>query len=94
MDNLPDFSQSKDTIRNRIEGAIREKRKKHSIFANTIFIALFLFTSICTALNIKNILYLNNLTNNDLDYYALEQMIKDEQLESESVILLPKSISL
>lgn len=95
MDTLPDFSISKIEIRNRIEGALRVKRKKPSINQYSLFICFFLFTSICTALYLKSFLQVRNpLLVGDIDYHSLEKLMLSEQLDSESVIILPENLSL
>lgn len=95
MDNLPDFSNSKIEIRNRIEGALREKRRKPSIYQYSLFLCLFLFTTICTALYLKNIFLIGNkMISGDINYYSLEKLLQSEQLDSETVIVLPLNLSL
>lgn len=95
MDYLPDFSNSKIEIRNRIEGALREKRRKPSIYQYSIVLCFFLFTSVCTALYMRSILLIGEpMLNSDIDYYSLEKLLLSEQLESETVILLPNNLSL
>ncbi len=94
MEVLPDFSNSKIQIRNRIEGALREKKRRPTIYQYSLFLCLFFFTTICTALYIKTILLgQNSMLNGDVDYYSLEQIMRSEQLENETIIELPNSIS-
>lgn len=95
MDSLPDFSKSKMEIRNRIEGALRVKRKRTPIYQYTLFMGLFLFTTICSALYFKNIFLFNMKSDsNQLDYNDIERLLMSEQLESESIIKLPSNLSL
>lgn len=94
MEVLPDFSNSKIEIRNRIEGALREKKRRPSIYQYSLFLCLFFFTTICTALYVKTILLgQRNILGGNMDYYSLEQLLRSEQLESETIIELPSSIS-
>lgn len=94
MEVLPDFSNSKIQIRNRIEGALREKKRRPPIYQYTLFFCLFFFTSIFSALYIKSILFGNkNGLSGDMDYYNLVQLLRSEQLESETFIELPNNLS-
>lgn len=95
MEILPDFSNSKIQIKNRIEGALREKKRKPSIYHYSLFLCLFFLTTICTALYLKTILLgQQSSLRGDMDYYTLEQLMRSEQLENETTIKLPNSISL
>jgi len=94
MDNLPDFANSKIEIKNRIEGALREKKRKPSVYQYSLFFCFFLFTTICTALYMKNILQIGDRSlDSDMDYLSLEKLLLSEQLESETEIILPQSLS-
>lgn len=94
MEILPDFSNSKIQIRSRIEGALREKKRRPTIYQYSLFFCLFFFTTICTALYIKTILFSQNrMLNGDVDYYSLEQFMRSEQLENETIIEIPNNIS-
>ncbi|MGL1892659.1 MAG: hypothetical protein OCD02_13600 [Spirochaetaceae bacterium] len=95
MDTLPNFSNSKIEIRNRIEGAIREKKRKPSIYQYSLFLCLFIFTTCCTALYLKNILIFNNSgLQGDIDYNSLEKYLRNDQLDSETIIEVPQSLSI
>lgn len=94
MDTLPDFSNSKILIKNRIEGALREKKKRPSLYQYSLFLGLFFITTICTALYLKTvILGQKNVLSNDVNYYSLEQLMKSQILENETTIELPGAIS-
>lgn len=96
MDYLPDFSSSKIEIRNRIEGALREKKRKPSIYQYSLFLGFFLFTTVCTALYLKNILLFKGglLSDASVDYYNLEKLLLSDQLDRDSIIVIPSTLSL
>ncbi len=94
MDSLPNFSNSKIDIKNRIEGALREKKRRPGLYQLSFFFCFFIFTTACTAVYLKNLLFVDsNSVRGDIDYYSLEMLLLSEQLESETVIQLPKSLS-
>ncbi len=95
MDILPDFSESKLQIRNRIEGALREKKRGPSLYQYSMFLCLFFFTSLCTAIYIKNIITGKTQSNKrDIDYFVMEQFLSSEGFDQETVIELPRTLSL
>ena len=95
MDSLPDFSNSKILVMNRIEGAIRERKKRPNVFSYSVMFCFFLFTTACTVFFLKNILFLDrNMVNVQLKYYKLEQLLLSEQLNSDTILELPKNFSL
>jgi len=95
MDYTPDFSKSKIEIRNRIEGALREKKRKPSISQYSLLLCFFMITTVCTALYVKNLLLTGSSQNKmDIDYYTLEKLLLSEQIDSESSIVLPRNLSL
>lgn len=95
MDSLPDFTQSKIEIRNRIEGALRVKRKRHPLHQYALFMGLFLFTSLCSTIYFRGFSIFKLQTGAEqLDIRDLENLLLSEQLESESVIKLPANLSL
>jgi len=94
VDSLPDFSNSKILVMNRIEGAIRERKKRPNILSYFVMYSLFLFTTACTVLFLKNILFPDrNMANKQINYYNLEKLLLSEQLNSDSIIELPESFS-
>ncbi len=94
MDILPDFSNSKIEIRSRIEGAIREKKKRPTIYQYSIFFCFLFITTTCTAFFIKNIFIFGEGSNKNIDYYTLEQLLNSDLLESKTTIELPSDLSL
>lgn len=93
MEILPDFSNSKIEIRSRIEGAIREKKKRPNIYQYSVFFCFMLFTTTCTAFFLKNILFINQRSGNDIDYYSLEQLLKSDLLDTTTTIEIPQNLS-
>lgn len=94
MDSLPDFSNSKIVVMNRIEGAIKERRKRPNLYQYTLFFSFFLFAITCTSLYFKSIIFKRVEPLNPIDYKSLEKLLLSEELDSNTVIKVPGNLSL
>lgn len=85
MDRLPDFSRSKLELKGRIEGALRERKRNIFLHHLTLFVCMFIFTTSCTFLYIRNLLTSDS---------KVDSLLLSASSDSDFVIQLPKSFSL